>query len=77
MTQFKLTQDQIEKLTEFQRLSKEKKSHILEAVFNLEQRRLSGHEPSPDEIFNQLSATGHIEIGLACYVAQLKKIKWS
>ena len=77
MTEFNpLTESQVEALDAYQKLSDKEKSDILVAVQNLEQIRISGGVPSQDEIFEQLSAVGRIEIGLACYVAQLKKIKW-
>lgn len=77
MTQFNpLTESQIEALDAYWKLSDKEKSDILAAVENLEQMRISGRVPSPDKIFEQLSSIGHLKIGLACYVAQLKKIKW-
>ena len=77
MTQFNpLTPSQIDQLKAYEKLSDKDKSGILEAVQNLEQMRSTGQTPSEDDIFTQLSATGHLEIGLACYVAQLKQIKW-
>lgn len=72
-----MTPDQVQKLTAFHNLPDKNRSDIFAAIQNLEQMRVSGYSPSPNEIFDQLSATGHLEIGLACYVAQLSKIKWS
>lgn len=76
MTNYRLTPDQLEKLAAFKQLPDKNKSHILETVRKLEQIRLSGQVPSEEDIFQELSATGYLEIGLACYVAQLAQIKW-
>ena len=78
MTEFyPLTADQLSQIETFKKLSAKDQSAILEAIFNLEIIRSRGQTPSAEEILRQLSATGHLETGLACYVAQLKKIKWS
>lgn len=67
------TPDSIDRLKQYKRLPAKDRSAVLMAVSKLEQIRVSGNPPSPEVVLECLTATGHLDIAMAIYGAQLTK----
>ena len=63
-------------IKEYESLNIKDKSLILTEMTALEGRRLSGLVPTTEEMLKASQSTGHPELFLICYSAQLTGKKW-
>ena len=72
-----LTSQQVDKIKAYKELPVKDQAMIAGQVTSLELMRIQGNVPSPETVLEHLTATGHFEIALACYSAQILKQEWT
>ena len=72
-----LTPKQVNQLKAYKQLPVKDQAMIAGQVTNLELMTIQGNAPSPETMLEYLTATGHFEIALACYSAQILKQEWA
>ena len=72
-----LTPGQVNQLKAYKELPVKDQAMIAGQVTNLELMKIQGNVPSPETMLEYLTATGHFEIALACYSAQILKQEWA
>lgn len=66
-----LTPGQIDSLKAYKELSTESRCAILSAITNLKMMSLKNQRLTPEIMLEKLTATGHLDIALDCYAAEL------
>lgn len=66
-----LTPRQIDSIKAYKELSTESRSAILSAIVNLKMMSLKNQRLTPEIMLEELTATGHLDIALGCYEAEL------
>ena len=72
-----LTPKQVNQLKAYKELPVKDKAMIAGQITNLEVMRIQNNVPSSETMLEHLTATGHFEIALACYSAQILKQEWA
>ena len=72
-----LTLEQVNQLKAYKELPVKDQAMIAGQIANLEVMRIQNNIPSSETMLEYLAATGHFEIALACYSAQILKQEWA